>query len=132
MMEAIFVPSTICTSKDSEEQLEEQNEIRPPELRFTEVGENPSENLYLVETNESICRYFVFHKYLLVELECSILVTVYEVEAYRNALASFITIYNLLIKLLLSADHQRCLVNICARFIHSDDCWGFASTTEWL
>lgn len=51
------------------------------------------------------------------------------------ALENAITICNLLllyIKLLLSADHQRCLLNICARFVHSDKCWGSASTSEWL
>ena len=25
-----------------------------------------------------------------------------------------------------------CLLNICARFIHNDECWEFASTSKWL
>ena len=34
-------------------------------------------------------------------------------------------------EVLLSGDRLRCLLNICARFIHNDKCWGFASI-RWL
>lgn len=31
-----------------------------------------------------------------------------------------------------STDHTRCILNICARFIYHDECWGFTSAGEWL
>ena len=31
-----------------------------------------------------------------------------------------------------SNNHLRCVVNMCARFSHHDECWGFASSGEWL
>ena len=37
-----------------------------------------------------------------------------------------------LLKMWLSSDHLRCLLNICARFSHHDECWGFTASGEWL
>ena len=31
-----------------------------------------------------------------------------------------------------SIDHIRCILNVCARFIHHDECWGYTSAGEWL
>ena len=27
---------------------------------------------------------------------------------------------------------RRCLINVCARFFHHDECWGFTASGEWL
>lgn len=31
-----------------------------------------------------------------------------------------------------SVDHTRCILNICARFTHHDECWGFTFAGKWL
>lgn len=36
------------------------------------------------------------------------------------------------LKIWQSTDHTRCISNICARFIHHDECWGFTPAGEWF
>ena len=70
MTEATFVLSTICASKDSEEQLEEQSEEGYAKILQVE---KPCGSFSLVVNNESVC-YFVLDEYPILESQCYTLV----------------------------------------------------------
>ena len=51
---------------------------------------------------------------------------------FKMLLSVFLWLQNQFLKIWLFTDHARCILNICARFNHHDECWGFTSSGEWL
>ena len=51
---------------------------------------------------------------------------------FRMLLSVFLWLQNQFLKIWLFTDHARCILNICARFNHHDECWGITSGGEWL
>lgn len=53
-------------------------------------------------------------------------------QVFIMLLSLILWLQNQFLKIWLFTNHARSILNVCARFNHHDECWGFTSGGEWL